>query len=207
MFIERIRKTYKSGQSIFTKEILSLFPEYTRAYVFRLLKKSLCKGELFRVSHGAYCIPKKTFFGYSGISSGQVASEKYIRNEEEVFGIYSGLSLLNQFGISTQVPNVIEIVTNKETNRKRTVTIGGMKYIIRKSRFEITKENSFYYTVLQLFSELRSSDEIDDFSKRKIEEYFSENGINQRCLFQYSKSFPARTIKNLVESEVLNGTI
>ena len=42
MFIERIRKTYKSGQSIFTKEILSLFPEYTKAYVFRLLKKSFC---------------------------------------------------------------------------------------------------------------------------------------------------------------------
>lgn len=207
MFIERIRKNYKPGAPIFTEDILLLFPEFTKAYVFRLLKKAEKGGEMVKFSRGVYCIPKKSFFGYSTISSGMVANEKYIGSNDAVYGIYAGLTLLNQFAISTQVPNVIEIITNNETTRKRIVTIDDMKFIIRKSRFEINKENFSYYTILQLFLELGSNTLLDDFSKKKIKEYLMVNNIEQNRLIKYAMLFPAQVSKNLLMSEVLNGTL
>lgn len=207
MFIKRIEKAFKPGKPIYTKDILLLYPEFTKAYVFRLLKKAEKNGELVRFSRGVYCIPKKTFFGYSTLSSGMVANDRYIRNNETVCGLYSGLTLLNQFAISTQVPNVVEIVTNNETTRKRTVTIDGVKFIIRKSRFEITKDNYFYYTILQLFLELGINPSLSDFSKKKIKEYLVSNNIDQNRLIKYAMFFPAQVVKNLLGSEVLSGTL
>ena len=207
MFIKRIEKAFKPGKPIYTEDILLLYPEFTKAYVFRLLKKAEKNGELVRFSRGVYCIPKKTFFGYSTLSSGMVANDRYIRNNETVYGLYSGLTLLNQFAISTQVPNVVEIVTNNETTRKRTVIIDGVKFIIRKSRFEITKDNYFYYTVLQLFLELGINPSLNDFSKKKIKEYLVSNNIDQNRLIKYAMFFPAQVAKNLSGSEVLNGTL
>ena len=207
MFIERIEKAFKPGRPIFTEDILSLYPEFTKAYVFRLLKNAEKNGELVRFSRGVYCIPKKSFFGYTTISSGMVASEKYICNNDTVCGLYAGLTLLNQFAISTQVPNVVEIVTNNETTRKRTVIIDGVEFIIRKSRFEITKENLAYYTVLQLFLELGINPSLNDFSKKKIKEYLVSNNIDQSKLIRYAMFFPAQVAKNLLGSEVLNGTV
>ena len=207
MFIERLQKAYGSGKPIFTEDILLLFSEFTKAYVFRLLKKAEDSGELVRFSRGVYCIPKKTFFGYSTISSNMVANDKYVVDGDNIIGIYSGLSLLNQFAISTQIPNVVEIVTNNEKTRKRLVEIDGMKFIVRKSRFEITKDNYSYYTILQLFLELGINPLLDDFSKQRIKEYISTNNIEQNRLIKYAMLFPAQVIKNLLGSEVLNGTI
>lgn len=207
MFVDRIGKTYLPGKPIFTKDILSLFPEYTKAYVFRLLKKAEDKGELVKFSRGVYCIPKKTFFGYSTLSSGVVANDKYIGDNESVFGLYAGLTLLNQFAVSTQVPNVIEIVTNNETTRKRTVIIDGMRFILRKSRFEIQNDTLPYYTVLQLFLELGRNPSLSDYSKKKIKEYLAANSIDQNKLIKYAMLFPAQVAKNLLGSEVLHVSI
>ena len=206
-FVSKIEKEYKPGEPIFTNDILLLFKEFTKAYVFRLLKKAEIEGELIKYSRGVYCIPKKTFFGFSTLSSGVIANDKYIGNGDLVRGLYSGLTLLNQFAISTQVPNIPEIVTNNETTRKRTVTIDGMKFIVRKSRFEITKENYAYYTILQLFLELGVNPSLNDFSKKKIKEYIVANNINQNKLIKYSMFFPAKVAKNLLVSGVLNETI
>lgn len=207
MFIERIKNAYKPGKPIFTEDLLSMFPEYTKAYVFRLLKKAESNGQLVRFSRGVYCIPKKTAFGYTTISSGVVANDKYIGDDEAVFGLYSGLSLLNQFAISTQVPNVVEIVTNNETTRKRVVMIDGMRFILRKPRFEITRENSDYYTVLQLFLELGANPSLNEFSKQRIRDYITARNLDQNKLFKYAMFFPAQVAKNLLGSEVLHGTI
>ena len=208
MLIEKIRNFYGDGKPIFTEDILSLFPEYTKAYIFRILKKAEEEGRIVRFSRGVYCIPKKTLFGTSTLSSNVIANSKYVSDgDKQIYGLYSGLYLLNQFAVTTQVPNIIEIVTNNEATRKRTVEIDGMKFIIRKSRFEITKENYSYYTILQLFLELGNKISLDDFSKKRISEYISKNNIKQNKLIKYAMSFPAQVIKKLLGSEVLNGII
>lgn len=207
MFIEKIRKSFKAGETIFAKEILQLFPEFTKAYVYRLLKESIDNEQLIKFSRGIYCIPKKTSFGYSSLSPNAVASQKYISDGNMVYGLYSGLTLLNNFAISAQVPNVIEIVTNNEATRKRTIEINGVKFILRKSRFPITKDNYNYYTVLQIFQELGTNTKINSFSKKQISDYIKKNSLEEKELIRLAMRFPAQTLKNLIVSEVINGTL
>lgn len=207
MFIEDIKKTYGENTPIFADEIVTLFSNYTRAYVFRLIKKAEDAGELVAFSRGVYFIPKKTFFGQSTICSEMVAEKKYLKNNQSVYGIYAGLNLLNRFGVTTQVPNTMEIVTNNETTRKRNVTINGRGFILRRARCEINKENYPTYTVLQLFSDMSNEDELDDFSRTQINDYMSSNGIKADDLFDMSRSFPAATLKKMVRSGVLNAAV
>ncbi len=105
------------------------------------------------------------------------------------------------------MPNTIEIVTNNETTRKRNVTINGRRFILRKARCEINKENYPTYTVLQLFSDMNNEDELDDFSKSQINDYISSNEIKADDLFYMSRSFPATTLKKMVKSGVLNAIV
>lgn len=207
MFIEKIKRNFKIGEPIFIEDILSLFPEFTRAYVFRLIKKAEEDEELVKFSRGVYCIPKKTFFGFSTLTSSMVANSKYITNGDSIYGVYSGLTLLNQFSVSSQIPNVIEIVTNNEATRKRMININGMKFIIRKSRFEITKDNYNYYSLLQLFLELGINPNLDEFAKQSIKDYMIKNNINQNELIRLAMKFPAQAVKNLIGSKVIDGTI
>ena len=207
MFIERIRKYFDYGEPIFIIDIVRLFPEFSRAYIFRLLKKAEEKGEINKFSRGVYCLPKKTMFGQSTTTSNKVADKKYIGDGKSIYGVYSGLTLLNQFAITSQVPNILEIVTNNEATRKRYVEIDGMKFIIRKSRFEITKDNYNYYSILQLFLELGINPRLDDFAKQRIRHFISEKNIKQNELMRLALKFPGQALKNLVGSEVLNGTL
>lgn len=207
MFISKLKENFKTGYPIFIEDILLLFSEYTRAYVFRLLKQAENSGDIIRFSRGVYCLPKKTFFGFSTITSSMIAQNKYVTNGDDVYGVYSGLTLLNQFAVTSQVPNVLEIVTNNEATRKRTINIDGLKFIIRKSKFEITKENYSYYIILQLFLELGINFQLNDYVKQRIIEYIKENNMNQNELIKYAMRFPAQTLKNLIGSEILNGTI
>lgn len=78
------------------------------------------------------------------------------------------------------MPNTLEIITNNEVTRKRTVDINGTKFILRKSKFEITKDNYPYYTILELFLELGVNPKLDDFVKQSIKRYLNENKITKR---------------------------
>ena len=207
MFIDKIEKTYGANTPIFADEIVALFDGYTRAYVFRLINKAEADGELVSYSRGVYYIPKNTFFGKSTICSEMVAEKKYIKNKESVYGIYSGLNLLNRFGITAQVPNTLEIVTNNETTRKRKIEIGGRAFILRKARCKITKDNYPVYTLLQLFNDMSDKDELDEFAKKQIGDYIVRNDVTTEKLFDMSKVFPSATLKKMIWSGALNGTL
>ena len=207
MFIDKIEKIYGTNTPIFADEIVALFDGYTRAYVFRLINKAEAEGELVSYSRGVYYIPKRTFFGKSTICSEMVAEKKYLKNKESVYGIYSGLNLLNRFGITTQVPNTLEIATNNETTRKRTIDIGGRKFILRKARCKITKDNYPVYTILQLFNDMSNEDKLNEFARKQIGDYIVQNDVTTEKLFDMSRFFPSATLKKMIGSGVLNGTL
>ena len=152
-----------------------------------------------------YFIPKKTFFGQSTITADSVVEKRYLKELNDVYGIYSGLKLLNLFSITTQVPNVVEIVTNNETMRCREIEVNGRKFILRKSRFEIDKNNADMYMLLQVFNDLDAKTKLDDFAQRRLTSFIKEKGINLSKLLNLAMKFPAKTMKNLIGSGVLNG--
>lgn len=202
MLTQRLKQEYGYDTPIFTDEILALFPEFTRAYVFRLIKAAEEKGELIRVEMGVYYLPQNTPFGRSVLVATDIAHKKYIADNNSTFGIYGGIALQNAFSLTTQVSNTIEIITNKESTRRRMVTINGMDFVIRKSRTKITDENAPAYSVLELFTE-NNGIKLNDSGIERITEYIIKQKITQRELLKLAESFPARTLKNLICSGML----
>jgi predicted transcriptional regulator of viral defense system len=204
MFIEQLKAQFNNNEPIFTSEILGLFNGYTRAYVFRLINKAKNEGKLLQYDNGVYYIPDKSILGLSTITADDVARKKYISGSGEVYGVYSGLKLQNEFALTTQMPNTVEIVTNNETMRCRSIDIDGRKFILRKSRCQINKDNVAAYTILQLFTEIDNSQEFDDISVNRIKSYAKNNNVSAKKIIEMANIFPAKTTKNLLCSGVLN---
>jgi len=205
MFIEEMRNKFGYNIPIFTNEILELFSQYTRAYVFRMLKAAEEKEEIIQLDTGVYYLPQMTPFGLSVITASDVAKKKYIQNQSEIYGIYSGLTLQNEFSLTTQITNTPEIISNRASSRCRRITIDGMQFVLRKARTEITSDNANAYRVLQLFTETDSVD-IGEEEKRRISNYIRANKISPSELIDLAKSFPVKTLQNLVYSGVLYET-
>jgi hypothetical protein len=118
--------------------------------------------------------------------------------------VYSGLKLQNDFVLTTQMANTIEIVTNNETMRCRTIDIDGRKFILRKSRCQINKDNIAAYTILQLFTDIDNSQKFDDIAVKRIKSYAKNNKVSAKEIIDLANFFPAKTTKNLLCSGVLN---
>lgn len=205
MFIERLSKKFNVNEPILTEEILGLFPEYSRAQVFRYIEKAKRSNVIVQFTKGVYYIPTITFWGeFSTITVDSVIEKKYLRYADQTYGIYSGIKLLNNFSITTQMAAVIEIVTNNETTRCREINIGGRKFILRKSRCEIDKNNYAVYTILQLFNDFSQQDRLDESSRRILLEYIKNYKVTQKQLLELSTQFPAQTTKKLIMSGIIN---
>ena len=58
-----------------------------------------------------------------GVNADTVARYKYVSGGGKVDGFYSGNTFANQLGISTQVPNKVELVSNNMAAKVREVPI------------------------------------------------------------------------------------
>ena len=103
--------------------------------------------------------------------------------------------------MSTQVPFVTEIITNNESSRCREVKIGGNRFLLRKSRCEINRENIREYTLLELLSVCSDGDLRKADVRRTIVGYAKE--LDRRRLAEMSAYFPARVSKRLIETGVM----
>ncbi len=201
MLIKILKEKYGYDTPIFTDEILSLFPQYTKAYVFRLIKAAENEGSLSRIDTGVYYIPQNTPFGQSVITGADIARKKYIQSNGNIYGLYSGLTLQNEFSVTTQMTNTPEIVTNRESTRCRKVFIDEMPFVVRKSRTKITNENVDAYRILQLFTETNGL-KINDETRKSVSDFIEKRNINRKELLAMSQFFPAKTLNNLIYSGV-----
>ena len=182
MFMDKLQAKYEPNEPIFINEILDEFSEYSRGYVFKLIKKAEEKEELVNFSTGVYFIPTKTILGLSTITTEDVVEKKYISSKDETFGIYSGLQLQNMFNLTTQMPNTIEVVTNNESMRKREIEINGRRVILRKSKVNITKDNVNEYMLLQLMTEIGSN--INEISRERIKKFINQRNIDYKIIIK-----------------------
>ncbi len=203
--IERLKKKFGINQPIFTSEILDEMKEYSRPRVFQLLKKAEQEKKLIKFDKGVYYIPTDTRYGKSLISVEQVVRKKYITDKENVFGIYSGLQMQQSFMLTYQVPTAIEVVTNKETMCVREIKLKKRNIILRKSRFNITKENADVYTILELFSKIDMKEYFENTSAQKeIINFIRKKEIKSKDVYALAGAFPSKTIRNIMESGIIN---
>ena len=204
MFAERLKENFNTNEPIFTEEILGLFSDFSRAQIFRYINKAKADGKIIQYDKGIYFIPKQTFLGLSTITADMVIEKKYLRNEKNIYGVYSGIKLFNTFSMTTQMAAVVEVVTNNESAKYREIQVKNRRFILRRSRCRIDKDNAAAYTVLQLFSEFDKSDILNDNAKRRLLEYIAVTGVTKEQLFTLSMKFPPKTAQNLIGSGILN---
>lgn len=133
--------------------------------------------------------------------------EKYIRNNDDVFGFYSGNKLLNLFRLTTQVPNILEITTNKATEDKQRVKEGYTSIELKKPVVEVTKENVDTLQLLEAVAVMQSKTyyRLNDDNVREIfKTYLANHIITRQDIEKYVLYYPENVKNELYESELIN---
>ena len=100
------------------------------------------------------------------------------------------------------MPNTIEIFTNRETSTVREIQVGKQRVLLRRARTEITKENADVQSFLEMMNSLSAS-YFDDDRRLKIAKFISDRGITRKAISEYAPAFPDKTMRTMVESEVI----
>lgn len=194
-----IREHYKEAEPIFFSDLER--EDITRSALNQQLKKLCDKGLLEKYDVGVYFIPKKTLLNSTiGPNADMVARYRFISKGNNIDGFYGGNLFANQIGISTQVPQVVEIVSNNTNSSDREVRIGNRRFYVKKPIVQITKENVY---VLQMLELLKNLDAYLDYSyeeaREKFAEYISFHGIKRSDVDMYIRKYPVATFKYYYE--------
>ncbi len=205
MIANYIFDNYKEMEPIFVSDLLK--ENISKSALTQQLGTLCKKGILSKYDNGIYYIPKRNkLLNISmGPSADLVARYKYISNGKSLKGYYSGHTFANQIGLTTQVPRVVEIVSNNTSVKYREVEIGERNFVVRKSLVPINEDNVY---VLQLLDLLKNIDFfIDgDFSeaKPKVYAFISFHHITKEKIDKYIRDYPVSVFKNYYEMELQN---
>lgn len=145
---------YKENEPIFLADLQ--VDGMTRTNVRQQIKKLTDTGKVKRFDNGIYFLPKKTIFkSGSQLAPEKVLECKYLRDKDERCGYVSGLMFFNQMGLTTQVPMMYEVVSNKATNDYRETSLAKSRVIVRKPKVPVTEKN---YKDLCTFESEQQSD-------------------------------------------------
>lgn len=202
MLYDYIREHYKEAEPIFFSDLER--EDISKSALNQQLKK-LCDKELLRkYDIGVYYLPKRTMFhSVVGPNADMVARYRFISKGENIDGFYGGNSFANQIGITTQVPRVVEIVSNNTNSSDRKVRIGNRWFYVRKPVVHITKENVYVLQMLELLKNLDAY--LDDSyteAKEKFAEYIAIHEIKRSDVDRYIRNYPMSTFKYYYELEL-----
>ncbi|MDR3318819.1 MAG: DUF6088 family protein [Clostridiales bacterium] len=198
--VNRLIKRYGYNEPIMVSEVSKMWSEYSRPRVFQLLKELTRDETIKRFDMGIYYVPIDTVIGKSSLDPSKVIEKRFIRSGNELYGYYTGLLLLNELGLTTQMPYTLEVVTTKETTRIRKVEVGKARVLLRRAKTPITKEN---VPVLQLLDMFKDTDELlEKYQIARISEFIKRGNIKIDDIYKYAPLYPKRTIENLFNSEV-----
>ena len=196
IFKEYLREEFGYNEPIYLDDIK--FQNYSRSWIFKELKKLVDNGVLRRFNTGIYYFPKKMPWGDSVLDANKIIRRQFLTDGKNIYGYVAGTSLLNKTGISTQIPNLLELVSNKETTRVRDIYVGNRRVRARRSRTTVTKDN---VNVLQFFDLMSSISPscLDETERYMLSKYIKASGVTRSDVTQYANFFPAKVMKNMME--------
>ena len=212
-----ILENFEKDEPFFVSELN--MPGSTKNNIRQALKVLCDKGYAIRYDTGVYYIPKDSSETESQVkgelikferrsapfSDYDIAVKKYICNNGEFFGYYTGFVFANAMGFTTQVPFVREIASNNSGGIKRKVEIGNSKFILKEPRTIITTENHKILQFLDLMNDYDfyyddSAIEEDVFYRIKM--FLKDNQISQKQFESYLDFYPDSIYKTLYKLEV-----
>ena len=165
------------------------------------VKRLVASGFLERYDNGIYYIPKHGgLLGKSYLDPSMVIIRKYVENQSDKYGYITGLSFANQLGLTTQMPAVIEIVTNRESTNGRMLMVGNQKVRVKKSSISVSEDNA---ELLQLLDAIGQAER---YTELTIEEtvdilitYIRKKRFTKRQLSDVSSALTGATAKKMIE--------
>lgn len=179
IFIEEVKKYIKDKYNKNTKNIF----ENINVILNRLCKKGIIRN----FYKGIYFKPVKNIFGEMPLDKNKVIIKKYLKDEnEDIKGYITGAKLFNKLGLTTQVPNITNIVTNecKNYNEYKNEKLG---VIIRQPKIRIDNEN---YKYLQLFDIINNKEQINIEVENYDEilyNFIKENHLDFEKIIKYAR--------------------
>ena len=205
---EYLLDNYKENEPIFLVDIQ--IDGMTRTNVRQQVKKLADTGKVRRFDNGIYFLPKKTIFkSGSQLAPEKVLECKYLRDKDKRCGYVSGLMFFNQMGLTTQIPMMYEVVSNKATNDYRETSLAKSRVIVRKPKVPITEKN---YKVLQFLDMLKDVDVYSEVTGKQLQDrlyrYMDDANLSISEMEPYFSYYPDKLYKNLVETRVIyNGLL
>lgn len=205
---EYLLDNYKENEPIFLADLQ--VDGMTRTNVRQQIKKLTDTGKVKRFDNGIYFLPKKTIFkSGSQLAPEKVLECKYLRDRDERCGYVSGLMFFNQMGLTTQVPMMYEVVSNKATNDYRETSLAKSRVIVRKPKVPVTEKN---YKALQFLDMLKDVDVYSEVTGKPLQDrlyrYMDDANLSISEMEPYFAYYPDKLYKNLVETRVIyNGLL
>lgn len=199
-FFDCLLDTYGRNEAILSHEIA--FQGYSAPWIKKALKNLCDEGKVVRFERDVYYIPEDTPLGRGRLDPRKVIAKKYICDGSGIIGYFSGLTFLNMLGLSSQMPNVLELYTNKEPSRVREVPVGSQRVLLRRARTAIDSDNAATLSFLELMN-FTDAAFYDACKKKTVAAYIEDNGITRSSIAKYAPCFPDRAMRTLVESGVV----
>lgn len=165
------------------------------------VKRLVANGFLERYDSGIYYIPKQGgLLGKSYLDPSLVIMRKYVQNKSETYGYITGISFANQLGLTTQMPAIIEVVTNRESTNGRMITIGNQKVRVKKPTVTISDSNA---ELLQLLDSIGQAEKYTELPMEETIEtmisYIKQKRFTKEQLSEVSSILTGATAKKLIE--------
>lgn len=123
--------------------------------LIKVLNRMVKEGKICKLSKGRFYKPKETQFGELKPDTYQIVKDLLEKNGK-VTGYITGYSAYNQLGLTTQVPNLIQIGVNKQRKSLQR-GIYSIRFMLQNNK--ITKEN---ITLLKILDAIKGIKEIPD---------------------------------------------
>ena len=205
MLYKHLKGNYGEGEPIMLNEIS--VDGMSNVNLRQQIKKLVDSGRLKRYDTGIYFITEKSIFA-SGmqLSKEKVIEQKYLRDQSGVCGYLSGMLFANSIGITSQIPLVYELVTNKATNDYREIILAGSRVVIRKPKVRINDENC---KVLQFMEMLKDIDVFSELDKNRQLHLlnFIKNKVQAFLTTPHLSSLEEKIIKNPKIYGIENGKL
>ena len=202
MLYDYLKENYEPGEPIFSGDIE--LPGLSEENLRYHLKKLTDDGIISRFEAGVYYFPKMDILGERmNLSAETVAIHKYIQRRGKRVGYYSGYTLANRMGLSTQVPFTIEITSNYAPALVRELTIKNRKYIIRRPVAEVTEENVAVLQFLDCLKDIeKCAEEEMDVCGKILSKYAKQNNITKQKIDEFIEEYPVKIYKAIYETGV-----
>ncbi len=203
MLKEYLEETYGYNEPIFLTDLTTatVNANSMRQSVKRMVKS----GTLKRFDTGIYYLPKASrLLNKSYLDPVKVIIRKYLQNDAEVFGYFTGATFANQLGLTTQMPAILEIATNKESTKGRIVTIGTQKVRLKRPFVEINQENADLLQFLDGVSQIDKYAELSDTEiQTTLRAYVKQKNFSRSQLISVTSIITGTTAKRLIEGGLI----